>query len=125
MSQKTTVRVDRLSLPLSIGILDHERETQQTVVISIDMDVNIPARPSEAGQDYVSYAPIVEYLIAVSESGRHINLVEELADEIFGVLFNDIRVERVRVEVMKPEIFTQAAGVGIVIDRANPAMQPK
>jgi len=47
MSQRTIVRVERLSLPLSIGVLDHEREAPQTVVISIDMTVDIPARPSE------------------------------------------------------------------------------
>ncbi len=125
MSQKTIVRVDRLSVPLSIGVLDHERRAQQTVVISIDMQVNIPDRPSEEGQDYVSYAPIVEYLIALSNGGRHIDLVEELADEIFDVLFSDIRVERVSVSVIKPEIFSQAAGVGVVIERDNPAISMK
>jgi len=123
VSQKTTVKIDRLSVPLFIGVLDHEREAAQTVVISISMTVNIPDRPSEEGQDYVSYAPIVEYLLSVSESRRHIDLVEELADEIFGVLFEDNRVERVSVEVMKPEIFAQAAGVGVIIERQNPNLQ--
>lgn len=122
MTQKTTVKIDRLSVPLFIGILDHEREAAQTVTISIDMGVNIPERPSESGQDYVSYAPIVEYLLSLSKSGRHIDLVEELADEIFGVLFNDSRVERVRIEVIKPEIFPQAAGVGVIIERINPKL---
>ncbi len=120
MSQKTIVRIDRLKLPLFIGVLPHEREAAQSVVISIDMTVNIPDQPSEAGQDYVSYAPIVEYLQSVSDSQRHIDLVEELADEIFAQLFTDARVEAVRVEVIKPEIFSQAAGVGVVIERTNP-----
>ncbi len=120
MSQKTIVRIDRLKLPLFIGVLPHEREAAQSVVISIDMTVNIPDRPSEAGQDHVSYAPIVEYLQSVSESKRHIDLVEELADEIFAQLFKDARVEAVRVEAIKPEIFSQAAGVGVVIERTNP-----
>ena len=120
MSQKTIVRVDRLRLPLSIGVLDHERQTRQAVVISIDMTVEIPDRPSEAGQDYVSYAPIVEHLTALSESGRHIDLVEELADDIFDFLFEDSRIGRIRVEVMKPEIFSEAAGVGVVIERTSP-----
>lgn len=121
MSQSTTVRVDRLAVPLSIGVLPHEKEAQQQVVISIDMAVDIPARPSENDQNYVSYAPIVEHLQALSDSGRHIDLVEQLADEIFEFLFADSRIGRVRVEVMKPEIFSQAAGVGVLIERTNPA----
>jgi len=123
VSQKTTVRINRLKLPLFIGILPHEREAVQSVVISIDMSVNIPDRPSEAGQDYVSYASIVEYLQSVAESKRHIDLVEELADEIFGELFTDSRVEAVRIEVMKPEIFPEADGVGVVTERKNPNFQ--
>jgi len=122
MNQKTTVRVDRLRLPLSIGVLDHERVAPQTVVISIDMTVEIPDRPSEAEQNYVSYAPIVEYLKALSDSGRHIDLVEELADEIFNYLFDDSRIAGIRVEVIKPEIFSEAAGVGVVIERMNPSI---
>lgn len=121
MSQKTTVRVDRLTLPLSIGILPHEREAPQTVILSIDMIVTIPDRPSEAADDFVSYAPIVEHLIALSESGRHIDLVEELADEVFSFLFADPRIGSARVEVVKPEIFPQAEGVGVVIERSNDA----
>ena len=112
--------MDRLSLPLSIGVLPHEKEAQQEVVISIDMTVEIPARPTEIDQDYVSYAPIVEHLQEVSVSKRHIDLVEQLADEIFAFLFTDSRISRVRVEVMKPEIFSQAAGVGVLIERTNP-----
>lgn len=121
MSQSTIVRVDRLALPLSIGVLPHEKEAQQEVVISIDMSVEIPARPTESDQNYVSYAPIVEHLQKLSDSGRHIDLVEQLADEIFAFLFTDSRISRTRVEVMKPEIFPQAGGVGVVIERTNPS----
>jgi len=121
VSQTTIVKVDRLGLPLSIGVLPHEREAQQQVVISIDMSVEIPERPNEEVQNYVSYAPIVEHLQELSVSKRHIDLVEQLADEIFAFLFDDSRIRRVRVEVMKPEIFPQVAGVGVVIERANPS----
>lgn len=121
MSQTSIVKVDRLRLPFSIGVLDHERKQQQDVVISIDMTVEIPENPSEDAQDYVSYAPIVEHLQDISDRGRHIDLVEQLADEIFGFLFADSRVARVKVQVMKPEIFPQAAGVGVLLERTNPS----
>ena len=121
MADQTIVRVKGLTLPLSIGILDFERVKPQTVIISIDMQVRIGPKPTEAAQDYVSYAPIVEHLTALSQSGRHIDLVEQLADEIFEFLFADPRVASATVEVMKPEIFEQAEAVGVVISRENPA----
>ena len=110
-----TIRIDRLTLPMMIGVLDFEREAPQTVVISIDIAV---AEGLAAG-DYVSYAPVVEHLIALSGSGRHIDLVEELAEEIFAFLFTDARIAGASVTVMKPDIFAQAAGVGVTIERIN------
>lgn len=117
----TIIRIDRLTLPLMIGILDFEREAPQTVVISIDMTVEIGPRPSKAAQDYVSYAPVVEHLKALSASRRHIDLVEQLADEIFGFLFTDPRIASATVSVMKPDIFAEAEGVGVVMTRQNAA----
>lgn len=110
-----TVRIDRLTLPMMIGILDFEREAPQTVVISIDIEVSddLPAG------GYVSYAPIVEHLSALSESRRHIDLVEELAAEIFAFLFTDPHVAGATVTVMKPDIFARAEGVGVTITRVN------
>ena len=115
----TIVRIRRLQLPLMIGILDFEREAPQMVEISIDMQVQIGPKPTEEAQDYVSYAPIVEHLKALSTSRRHIDLVEQLADEIFEFLFTDPRITEARIEVMKPEIFAEADAVGVVITRAN------
>lgn len=110
-----TIHIDRLTLPMRIGILDFEREGPQTVVISLAIAVAEGLPPG----DYVSYAPVVEHLIALSESGRHIDLVEDLAGEIFAFLFADPRIAGARVTVMKPDIFAQAAGVGVTVERVN------
>lgn len=120
MTDITTIRIRRLSLPMMIGILPQERLAPQTVEISIDMRVEIGPKPTEEAQDYVSYAPIVEHLTALSQSGRHIDLVEQLADEVFDFLFTDPRITGASVEIMKPDIFEQADAVGVRIERANP-----
>ena len=121
MTNKTTVRVRGLSLPVRIGVQDFERNGPQTVVFNIDMDVRLNSDTENGERDYVSYYPIVEHLTALSESGRHIDLVEELADEIFDFVFADPRVSEATVEVMKPEIIPQADYVGVMISRSNPA----
>lgn len=115
----TILRIRKLRLSMMIGILPQERLAPQTVEISIDMQVDIAAAPTEGAQDYVSYAPIVEHLIALSDAKRHIDLVEQLANEVFEFVFADPRVRSASVEIMKPEIFEQADAVGIRIAREN------
>lgn len=119
MSNRTVVKIRNLRLPFSIGVLDHERLAKQEVIISVEMQVLIPEKPTEAEQNYVSYAPVVEHLRGVSGSGRHIDLVEQLADEVFGLLFRDARVACAKVEIMKPDIFAEAEAVGVEIEREN------
>lgn len=124
MPNRTTIVVRDLVLPFFIGILDREKRAKQNVSINIDMQVDIPDRPSEAREDFVDYGVIVEYLTGLSENNRHIALVEELADDICDVLFADRRILEVRVEILKPEIFEQAGGVGVVMERRNPSLTP-
>lgn len=120
MGDTMIVRIRGLVLTFSIGVLDFERVTPQTVIFNIDMRVEDGLKPTEEAQDYVSYSPVVDHLTALSESGRHIDLVEQLADEVFDFLFVDQRISGATVEIMKPDIFPQVDSVGIVISRSNP-----
>lgn len=119
--QTTTLVVRKLTLPFFIGVLEDEKRDRQNVTINVDMRVSVPDRPSEEAQNYVSYASVVEYLIGLSENGRHIDLIEELADDIFRVMFTDPRILGMRVEILKPDIFAEAESVGVVIERDNPS----
>ena len=109
-----TVIVRKLTLPLFIGVLDHERETRQRVTFDIEMEVET------APGEYVSYADIVEHLRSKSSGERHIELVETLADEVFEYLFSDPRIAAATVTILKPDIIPEAEGVGFRENRRNP-----
>lgn len=112
--------IDRLKLKLLIGILDREKAAPQEVVMTIYMYIREPgpARSTDIA-DYVSYAEVVESLRALAASGRHIPLVENLAEEIADIVLADRRVTRTIVDVRKTEIIPDCAGVGVIIERAN------
>jgi len=107
------VRIKGLRLPFFIGVFDHERDARQEVVIDVEMWV--PAAVRESG-GYVSYAPVVDHAIALSEGSAHIELVETLAGHILAKALADARVTRARVSVLKAAIYPAAEGVGISIE---------
>ena len=113
--------IDRLRLPFRIGVLDHEKQAPQEVAISLRLYVREegPARSTDLG-DYVSYATIVDEVRSLAACGRHIPLVENLAEEIAALALADRRVARVLVDVRKTEIVPGCAGVGVAIERRNP-----
>ena len=83
---------------------------------SIVADGARPLRDSIA--NVVSYETIVDGIRAITGRG-HINLVETLADRIGDLCLADDRVQRARVRVEKLDIYPDAAGVGVEVERAR------
>lgn len=110
------VHIRGLTLPFLIGVFDFEKHRPQTVVIDVDMAVDAEVRRRG---EYVSYAPVTDLAIALSQSGEHIELVETVAEMLLSKALEDSRVARVRVRVLKADIYSQAAGVGVTIEGAR------
>ena len=106
------IRVSRLRLTMFVGLEPSERERRQTVLVSLAMQVDAEVRLSGG---YVSYAPVVEHLLALGASERHVDLIETLAEEAAAKALEDARVRRVEVTVEKPDIFAEAESVGVTI----------
>lgn len=104
---------------VSIGLFDHERTSRQPV--SIDIELNIA--PLGSGED-PSPRNIVRYdhiCTAISEhiEGRHIDLVETLAEDVARICLSYARSLSVHVTVLKPEAVREAGAVGVSIHRSQ------
>ncbi|MGE5505372.1 MAG: dihydroneopterin aldolase [Actinomycetota bacterium] len=111
------ILVRDLVLKCSIGIHAHERLAPQRVRINVEMAVYEQAGPlSDDIANVVSYEDVIEGIKAMLAKG-HINLVETLAENIAGMCLDDGRVDSVRVRVEKPDVYAEAASVGIEIER--------
>ena len=108
-----------LELPSLIGVHRHERDGKQRVRINLDLAVEDAADGVDdrlAG--VVSYEQLIDKLRALVAAG-HVNLVETLAERIAELCLADKRVRAVTVRVEKLDVFSDAASVGVEIERAN------
>jgi dihydroneopterin aldolase len=109
-----------LVLACRIGVYPQERDRPQRVRLNLDLGVAEPDRPlKDRLADVVDYAALVERIRAAL-GGRHVNLVETLAEQIAALCLEDPRVRSVRVRVEKPDALADAAAVGVEIERLNP-----
>lgn len=116
------VFVRDLEVQARLGVHPHEKAAPQRVRIGIELLVEDPAAPSGIGADelrrVVDYTGLVEAARAAA-SDRHTLLVETLAERIAMAALADPRVQRSRVRVEKPDAFSDAAGVGVEVERVR------
>lgn len=105
-----------LLLTCRIGVHRHEETQAQRVRINLDLAVREDRALEDDLANVVCYERIADAVRAVV-SGRHIKLLETLAEEIATICLDDERVRSVRVRVEKLDIFPDAAGVGVEIER--------
>jgi dihydroneopterin aldolase len=115
-----TVTVRGLVLMCSIGIRRREREQRQRVRVSVDMIAAAgAASPGDDRRRVINYEKVVTAIREIARSG-HIDLCEGFAERICAVCLADPRVERVRVWVEKLDVFSDAEGVGAMLERMRP-----
>jgi dihydroneopterin aldolase len=111
------ILVKDLVLDFRIGVHAHEHLAPQKVRVNLELQVRPHNGPeSDDIGDVLSYEDILNGIKAIA-TGRHINLVETLAEQIADLCLSDPRAVRARVRIEKLEIEPAAAGVGVEIER--------
>jgi dihydroneopterin aldolase len=115
------VFVRDLVLACAIGVHRHEMGRPQRVRINLDLAVRDEGQIKDELANVVCYEQIVDGVRAIV-GGRHVKLVETLAEDIAAMTLADVRVRSVRVRVEKLDVMADAASVGVEIERfARPA----
>jgi dihydroneopterin aldolase len=97
-----TVSIWDLRVSAVIGVRDWERETEQTLVFSVDMAADAAkAAAADSLDDTIDYSAVAEAIRAVVREGRF-QLIETAAARIAERLLADHGLRWVRVEVVKP-----------------------
>lgn len=100
-----------------IGIWDWERQTRQTIVLDLDMGVDIrAAAASDDLRDTLDYKAVAKRVIAFVEASEF-RLVETLAERVAGLILQEFPVPWLRLRLDKHGAIRGAGQVGLVIER--------
>lgn len=118
MQRADRIVVRDLRVEAFIGVHDHERGRRQGMRFDVEIETvsGYAERVRTTGQ-YVSYSEVVCFIRERAASDEHVELVETWAEDIAQFVLQNDLVSAVEVSVQKTEIYAEAAGVGIVIER--------
>lgn len=106
-----------LVLTGSIGVHKREHDRPQRVRINVDLGVLEADGPIEDDlRNVVCYEDIAAKIRALV-AGRHVNLVETLAEDVADICLQDGRVRSARIRIEKLDVFADATSVGVEIER--------
>jgi dihydroneopterin aldolase len=106
----------QLSFPVSIGVLPHEREGPQQLLINLEIELSpdMPD-PHEDVARVLNYDGIRSRIVELAQA-RHYNLLESLGRELLTIFEHETDIIRVRLSVQKPDVYADIAAVGYEID---------
>lgn len=97
-----TVSIRELRVSAVIGVRDWERETEQTLVLAVDMAADVAkAAASDRISDALDYSAVAQTVTDVVTQGEF-QLIETAAERVARQLLADYPLGWVRVEVAKP-----------------------
>ncbi|MFC3121058.1 dihydroneopterin aldolase [Agaribacter flavus] len=116
---KDTVFIQGLELSTIIGVYDFERNEKQRVIVDIEIATDLSkASETDNIDDTVDYGHIAETLSQVASNSRF-QLLEALGKEMLDTLFSYYPLKTVSLTINKPDIISNAKGVGVIMRRSK------
>ena len=114
---KRKVVIKNLILNIFIGIHDFEKKKKQRVRFNIEVETNPNTKPSNK-----DFSTIVDYETLVNKikelvKKQHHELLEELAENIFRIIFQNKLVKKANVKLEKLNIIRESESVGVDITK--------
>jgi len=98
-----------------IGIHEHEKIKKQKIKFNIVMEVNPNTIPDEQDiKSIVDYEKITRKLENLVKTKKY-NFLESLAEDSFKEIFEDKRINSVKIKIEKPEAIKNAKSVGVEV----------
>ena len=112
---KRTVFIKDFIIEEIIGIHEHEKIEKQKIKFNIVLDVNQSFVPDEKDiKSIVDYEKITNKLKNLTKSKKY-NFLESLAEDSFGEIFEDERINSVKIKIEKPDAIKNAESVGVEV----------
>ena len=112
---KRTVFVKDFIIEEIIGFYKHEKEKKQKIIFNIVLDIDQRSLPDEKDiKSIVDYEKITNKLENLTKSKKY-NFLESLAEDSFKEIFEDKRINSIKIKIEKPEAIKNAGSVGVEV----------
>ena len=116
---KRKVIIKDLILNISIGIHDFEKKKKQRVKFNIEILTNPYVLPNSRDLNSIlNYEEIVSKIEKISFLGHH-ELLEDLAENIFDMIFKNKLVKKINLKIEKLDILKKTKSVGIEVSKSK------
>jgi len=114
-STKRRVFIKDFIIQEIIGIHEHEKIKKQKIKFNIVIDVNQNTLPDEKDiKSIIDYEKITNKLENLTKNRKY-NFLESLAEDSFKEIFQDKRINSVKITIEKPEAIKGAESVGVEV----------
>ena len=114
-SFRRTVFIKDFIIQEIIGIHEHEKTKKQKIKFNIVVSVNQNTVPDEKDiKSIVDYEKITNKLENLVKNKKY-NFLESLAEDSFKEIFEDKRINSVKIKIEKPEAIKNADSVGVEV----------
>jgi len=112
---KRTVFIKDFIIEEIIGFYKHEKEKKQKIIFNIVLDIAQSSLPDEKDiKSIVDYEKVTNKLENLTKSKKY-NFLESLAEDSFKEIFEDKRINSIKIKIEKPEAIKNASSVGVEV----------
>ncbi|MGI8931311.1 MAG: dihydroneopterin aldolase [Sphingomicrobium sp.] len=113
--RQTRILLESLEVMTDIGFHDFEVGTPQRLLITVELWLDHHDAPADDDPDAAwNYDMLRNEVIRIAQNGRY-NLQETLVHALFERLAAARGVAAIRIKSVKPDVYADAAGVGVEI----------
>jgi len=118
-SIRRTVFIKDFIIQEIIGIYEHEKTKKQKIKFNIVVNVNQNTVPNEKDiKSIVDYEKITNKLENLVKNKKY-NFLESLAEDSFEEIFEDKRINSVKIKIEKPDAIKNADSVGVEVFKSR------
>ena len=116
---KRTILIKDFFINEIIGIHEHEKINKQKIIFNIVIDVNQNTLPNENNiSSIVDYEKITNKLESLARY-KNYNFLESLAEDSFKEIFEDKRIDSIKIKIEKPDAIENAKSVGVEVFKSR------
>ena len=111
------VNIKNLILNISVGLHDFEKKEKQRVRFNIDISTDSNIKPDNTNlSSIVNYENTINKISDITKTKHH-ELLEDLAENIFDIIFKSKIVKKVKLKLEKLDIIKETESVGIEVSK--------